>query len=46
MFYCGCKDIEELKSYRQFVRISQAGLRESHTHDVVITQEAPNYSVK
>ncbi len=46
MFYCGCKDIEELKSYRQFVRISQAGLRESHAHDVVITQEAPNYSVK
>jgi len=46
MFYCGCRNIEELKAYRQFIRISQAGLRESHAHDVVITQEAPNYSIK
>jgi IMP dehydrogenase len=44
MGYCGCKDIEELKRYRKFVRITQAGLRESHAHDVTITQEAPNYS--
>ncbi|MDR2803169.1 MAG: IMP dehydrogenase [Treponema sp.] len=44
MGYCGCKDIAELKSYRKFVRITAAGLRESHAHDVQITQEAPNYS--
>jgi IMP dehydrogenase len=44
MGYCGCKTIEELKAYRQFVRISPLGLRESHAHDVTITQEAPNYS--
>jgi IMP dehydrogenase len=44
MGYCGCKNIEELKKYRNFVRITAAGLRESHIHDVTITQEAPNYS--
>jgi IMP dehydrogenase len=44
MGYCGCKDIETLKGYRKFVRITAAGLRESHAHDVYITQEAPNYS--
>ncbi|MDR2069918.1 MAG: IMP dehydrogenase [Treponema sp.] len=44
MGYCGCKNIEELKKYRKFVRITAAGLRESHAHDVTITQEAPNYS--
>jgi IMP dehydrogenase len=44
MGYCGCADLEALRSYRQFVKITQAGLRESHAHDVVITQEAPNYS--
>ena len=44
MGYCGCRDIEELKRYRNFVKISFAGLSESHPHDVVITQEAPNYS--
>ncbi|MDR2808897.1 MAG: IMP dehydrogenase [Spirochaetaceae bacterium] len=44
MGYCGCRDIEALKNYRQFVRITTAGLRESHTHDITITQEAPNYS--
>ncbi len=44
MGYCGCRDIEELRRYDNFVRISVAGLSESHTHDVVITQEAPNYS--
>jgi IMP dehydrogenase len=44
MGYCGCKDIAELKRYRKFVRISAAGLRESHPHDITITQEAPNYS--
>jgi IMP dehydrogenase len=44
MGYCGCKTIEELKHYRQFVKITAAGLKESHAHDVSITQEAPNYS--
>jgi IMP dehydrogenase len=44
MGYCGCRSIAELKQYRKFVRITAAGLRESHAHDVSITQEAPNYS--
>ncbi|MDR0908230.1 MAG: IMP dehydrogenase [Spirochaetaceae bacterium] len=44
MGYCGCHNLEELKRYRKFVRITASGLRESHPHDVTITQEAPNYS--
>ncbi|MDR2073163.1 MAG: IMP dehydrogenase [Spirochaetaceae bacterium] len=44
MGYCGCKNIEELRRYRNFVRITTAGWRESHVHDVTITQESPNYS--
>ncbi|MBN2510680.1 MAG: IMP dehydrogenase [Spirochaetales bacterium] len=44
MGYCGCKTIDELRRYENFVKISPAGLHESHAHDVVITQEAPNYS--
>jgi IMP dehydrogenase len=44
MGYCGTKSIDELKAYRNFVKITTAGLRESHAHDVTITQEAPNYS--
>jgi IMP dehydrogenase len=44
MGYCGCKTIADLQHYRKFVRITAAGLRESHPHDVTITQEAPNYS--
>jgi IMP dehydrogenase len=44
MGYCGCRDLEALRRYRNFVRITPAGLRESHAHDVSITQEAPNYS--
>ena len=44
MGYCGCRSIEELKNYRKFVQISAAGLRESHAHNITITQEAPNYS--
>jgi IMP dehydrogenase len=44
MGYCGCRDIASLKAYRKFVRITASGLRESHAHDVTITQEAPNYS--
>jgi len=44
MGYCGCKSIAELKNYRKFVKITSAGLRESHVHDITITHEAPNYS--
>ncbi|MDR1353389.1 MAG: IMP dehydrogenase [Treponema sp.] len=44
MGYCGCKNIDELKKYRRFTKITAAGLRESHAHDVTITQESPNYS--
>jgi IMP dehydrogenase len=44
MGYCGCRDVEQLRNYRKFVKITQAGLRESHAHDITITQEAPNYS--
>ncbi|MCX7949402.1 MAG: IMP dehydrogenase [Treponemataceae bacterium] len=44
MGYCGCASIEELKKYKKFVKITAAGLRESHAHDVTITQEAPNYT--
>jgi IMP dehydrogenase len=44
MGYAGCKNIEELKRYRKFVKITVAGFKESHAHDVSITQEAPNYS--
>jgi IMP dehydrogenase len=43
MGYCGCKDIEALRRDARFVRITSAGLRESHAHDVIITKEAPNY---
>lgn len=44
MGYCGCHNIEELQAKGQFVRITNAGLRESHPHDIAITKEAPNYS--
>lgn len=43
MGYVGAGTIEELRKKAQFVRISSAGLRESHVHDVIITKEAPNY---
>ena len=46
MGYVGCGTIEELQTKARFVRISSAGLRESHVHDVVITREAPNYHVE
>ncbi len=45
MGYCGCATVEELRREARFVRITTAGLRESHPHDVTITKEAPNYSV-
>ena len=45
MGYVGCGDIDELRTRTEFVRITPAGLRESHPHDVTITREAPNYSL-
>jgi len=46
MGYCGCGTIPELQQKARFVRISWAGSRESHVHDVIITREAPNYRVE
>ncbi len=45
MGYCGAKNIGELQKNAEFIRITSAGLRESHPHDITITKEAPNYSV-
>jgi len=45
MGYCGTATIEDLKNNTQFVKITGAGLKESHPHDIQITKEAPNYSV-
>jgi len=44
MGYCGTPTIDDLRTKGRFVRISGAGLRESHVHDVIITKEAPNYT--
>jgi IMP dehydrogenase len=46
MGYTGCRSIEELRTRPSFVRITNAGFRESHVHDVTITKEAPNYRVR
>jgi len=46
MGYTGCRNIKELQQNGKFVRITNAGLRESHVHDVTITQEAPNYRME
>jgi IMP dehydrogenase len=43
MGYCGVRTIEELAAKTRFIRVSPAGMRESHPHDVTITKEAPNY---
>lgn len=45
MGYTGCRTIEELRNNANFIKITAAGLRESHAHDVIITKEAPNYSL-
>ncbi|PGT80773.1 IMP dehydrogenase [Bacillus sp. AFS040349] len=45
MGYCGTKDLQELRENSQFIRMTGAGLKESHPHDVQITKEAPNYSL-
>jgi IMP dehydrogenase len=46
MGYCGTVNLKELQERSQFIRISSAGLRESHVHDVIITREAPNYRIE
>jgi len=46
MGYVGCKTIKELQQKRQFLRITSAGLKESHVHDVIITKESPNYRIE
>jgi len=46
MGYTGCRNIEELQRNARFVRMTSAGLRESHVHDVIITKEAPNYRIE
>jgi IMP dehydrogenase len=44
MGYCGAEDVPALQQKAQFVKITAAGIQESHPHNVVITREAPNYS--
>ncbi|MBI3278237.1 MAG: IMP dehydrogenase [Acidobacteria bacterium] len=46
MGYCGCATIAEMQDRARFLRVSSAGLRESHVHDVIITKEAPNYRLE
>ncbi|ADL69594.1 inosine-5'-monophosphate dehydrogenase [Thermoanaerobacterium thermosaccharolyticum DSM 571] len=46
MGYCGVHNIEELRTKTKFIKITNAGLTESHPHDIIITKEAPNYSIK
>jgi IMP dehydrogenase len=46
MGYCGASNIRELQERARFLRVSSAGLRESHVHDVIITKEAPNYRME
>jgi IMP dehydrogenase len=45
MGYCGVKDVQQLIANSKFIRITLAGLKESHPHDVIITKEAPNYHI-
>lgn len=46
MGYCGCASVEDLQNETEFVRVTAAGIRESHPHNVVITKEAPNYATR
>lgn len=46
MGYCGCRTLQELRVKAKFIRITNAGLKESHVHDVIITKEAPNYWIE
>lgn len=45
MGYTGCATIDEMRTKPEFVRITNAGMRESHVHDVTITKESPNYRI-
>lgn len=45
MGYCGCRNLEELRTRTRFIQVTAASVQESHPHDIAITQEAPNYSV-
>jgi IMP dehydrogenase len=45
MGYVGCGTLDELQQKAKFIRITSAGLKESHVHDVIITKEAPNYQI-
>lgn len=46
MGYCGCSNLEQMRIKARFIRITNAGLRESHVHNVIITKEAPNYRIE
>jgi IMP dehydrogenase len=46
MGYCGCATVPELNTKTRFVRVTAAGVNESHPHDIQITKEAPNYRVE
>ncbi|MBN2574787.1 MAG: IMP dehydrogenase [Deltaproteobacteria bacterium] len=46
MGYCGCRNLDEMRTKTRFIKITSSGLRESHVHDVIITKEAPNYRVE
>ena len=46
MGYCGCRTLEEMRKNARFIQITNAGWRESHVHDVIITKEAPNYRIE
>ncbi len=46
MGYTGCENIEQLQEKAKFIKITNAGLKESHVHDVIITKESPNYWLK
>jgi IMP dehydrogenase len=46
MGYCGTPTIEELRTESRFIQVTAASVRESHPHDIVITQEAPNYTAE
>ena len=46
MSYCGATNIKELQEKSRLIKITNAGLRESHPHDIIITKEAPNYEIE
>jgi IMP dehydrogenase len=46
MGYTGCPTVEELRKKGRFIKVTHAGLREGHVHDVIITKEAPNYRIE